>query len=68
MKRIIILLILFILCLTGCGPSCPKGYDLDGDLCKKEIDSTELQDNNTCPNGYELVNNLCRKYALIEIK
>ncbi len=67
MKKILVFLLL-IICLTGCGKNCPKGYDLDGDICKKEIDKVEPFSDNTCPNGYDLVENHCVKYARIEIK
>ena len=67
MKKIL-LFILFIMCLTGCGKNCPKGYDLEGDICKKEIDKVDPYSDYTCPSGYELKGEYCIKYAQIEIK
>ena len=67
MKKFVLLLSLF--CLTGCGGlNCPKDYDLDGDICKKEIDKTSSYSDNTCPSEYEYKDGMCYKYAKIEIK
>ena len=66
MKKVVIVFLLLI--LTGCGNSCPKGYEQDGDICKKEISHIDPYEDNTCPDDYEYKDNLCIKYASIEIK
>jgi len=61
MKKIkIVLLIIFIFVLSGCGEyTCPDGYTLNGKSCSKDI-NTDVLVKYECPENYELISGECQ--------
>ena len=69
MKKIIIVLFLSLFFLTGCNDelNCPNGYELDGDVCKKEVDHADPLEQVSCDVGFELVDDSCYKKEEAEV-
>ena len=67
-KRILIISCICLIFLVGCDKElkCDEGYELQDNLCIREIDHTDAEEVTVCPEGFELKEEKCYKLEEVE--